>query len=133
MFYFLKLFACAFIGFVAIDAIWLAFVANSFYKRHLGFLLSDQPNWWAAILFYPLFVAGVIVFAVLPGLQSGSWVKSLALGSFFGLVAYATYDLTNLATIKNWPWIITAVDLVWGTVLAGAVSVIGYFAGRWLA
>jgi uncharacterized membrane protein len=131
MFY-AKLYAATFVGFLAIDFVWLAFVARGFYKRHLGFLLSDQPNWWAAIVFYLLFVAGLLVFAVVPGLQAASLRKALLLGAFFGLVTYATYDLTNQATVKNWPWLVTVVDMVWGTVLATSVTAIGYLVGRWL-
>ena len=93
--YYLKLYVCAFVGFLAIDMVWLAVVARGFYRRQLGFLLSDQPNWWAAIAFYLLFVAGLLVFAVVPGLQAGSLRRALLLGGFFGLVTYATYDLTN--------------------------------------
>ena len=129
MFY-LKLYLCTLVGFLAIDAVWLTVVARGFYRRQLGFLLSDQPNWWAAIIFYLLFVVGLLVFAIVPGLQAGSLRKVLLLGAFFGLVTYATYDLTNLATVKNWPWLVTLVDMAWGTVLAAAVSGIGYFAGR---
>jgi len=131
MFY-LKLYLCTLVGFLAIDAVWLTVVARGFYRRQLGFLLSDQPQWWAAIIFYLLFVVGLLVFAIAPGLQAGSLRKVLLLGAFFGLVTYATYDLTNLATVKNWPWLVTLVDMAWGTVLAAAVSGIGYFAGRWL-
>jgi uncharacterized membrane protein len=133
MVYFLKLYAATLVGFFAIDIVWLAFVARGFYRKHLGFLLADQPNWWAAIPFYLLFVAGMVVFAVSPALQAGSLRKALILGAFFGLVTYATYDLTNHATVKNWPWIVTVVDLCWGLVLSASVSCIGYLAGRWLA
>ena len=129
---YLKLYAATFVGFLAIDFIWLAFLARGFYRRQLGFLLADQPNWWAAIAFYLLFVAGVVVFAVAPALQAGSLRVALTLGGFFGLVTYATYDLTNHATVKDWPWIVTVVDLCWGLVLTSAVSCIGYVAGRWL-
>jgi uncharacterized membrane protein len=128
---YLKLYVFTLVGFLAIDIVWLAVVARGFYRRQLGFLLSDQPNWWAAISFYLLFVAGLLVFAVVPGLQAGSLRRALLLGGFFGLVTYATYDLTNLATVKNWPWIVTLVDLTWGVVLATSVSCIGYLAGRW--
>jgi uncharacterized membrane protein len=131
MFY-LKLYLCTLVGFLAIDAVWLTVVARGFYRRQLDFLLSDQPNWWAAIIFYLLFVVGLLVFAIVPGLQAGSLRKVLLLGAFFGLVTYATYDLTNLATVKNWPWLVTLVDMAWGAVLAAAVSGIGYFAGRGL-
>jgi len=130
--YYLKIYLAALVGFLAIDMVWLIIVARGFYQRQLGFLLSEKVNWWAAISFYLLFVAGLLVFAVAPGLQAGSLRKALLLGSFFGLVTYATYDLTNLATVKNWPWVVTVVDMAWGTVLAASVAGIGYAAGRWL-
>lgn len=132
--YYLKIYLAAFVTFLAIDMVWLVIVARGFYRKHLGFLLSDQPNWWAAIAFYLLFVAGLLVFAIVPGLdvQTGSLRKALLLGGFFGLVAYATYDLTNMATVKDWPWILTLVDMAWGAVLATSVSGIGYLVGRWL-
>ena len=133
MFDHLKLYVATLVGFLAIDFVWLAFVARSFYRRHLGFLLADQPNWWAAMAFYPLFVAGLVVFAILPALKVGSLRQAILLGGFFGLVTYATYDLTNHATVKNWPRIVTVVDLCWGLVLSASVSCIGYLAGRWLA
>jgi uncharacterized membrane protein len=132
MVFYLKLYAATFVGFLAIDFVWLAFVARGFYRQHLGFLLADQPNWWAAITFYLLFVAGLVVFSVAPAVQAGSLWKAFLLGSFFGLVTYATYDLTNHATVKNWPWIVTLVDLCWGMVLSSSVSCIGYVVGRWL-
>jgi uncharacterized membrane protein len=130
--YYLKLFMCAFVGFLAIDMVWLTVVARGFYRRQLGFLLSDQPNWWAAIAFYLLFVVGLLVFAIIPGLDAVSLRKALLLGGFFGLVTYATYDLTNMATVKDWPWTVTLVDMAWGTVLATLVSCLGFLAGRWL-
>ena len=130
--YYLKVYVFAFAGFLALDMVWLAIVARGFYRSQLGFLLSDQPNWWAAISFYLLFVVGLLVFAVLPGLQAGSLRRALLLGGFFGLVTYATYDLTNMATVKNWPWLVTLVDMAWGVVLATSVSGIGYLVGRWL-
>ena len=130
--YFLKIYAFTFVGFLAIDMVWLAVVARGFYRKQLGFLLADQPNWWAAIVFYLLFIVGLLVFAIAPGLQAGSLRRALLLGGFFGLVTYATYDLTNHATVKNWPWIVTVVDMAWGTVLATSVTGIGYLVGRWL-
>jgi uncharacterized membrane protein len=124
-----KTYVSALVAFLAIDLIWLGIVARGFYRRQIGFLLADQVNWWAALGFYLLFVAGVLVFAVGPALEARSPRKALLLGGFFGLVAYATYDLTNLATLKGWPLIVTLVDLAWGTLLAAAVSGIGYLAG----
>ena len=132
MIYYLKVYAATVVAFLAIDFVWLAFVARGFYRKHLGFLLTDQPNWYAAGIFYLLFVAGIVVFAIAPALQAGSLRNALLLGGFFGLVTYATYDLTNHATVKNWPWIVTVVDLCWGAVLSASVCCIGYLAGRWL-
>jgi len=130
--YYLKLYLFALGGFLAIDMVWLVVVARGFYRKQLGFLLSDQPNWWAAIAFYLLFVAGLLVFVIVPALDAVSVRKALILGAFFGLVAYATYDLTNMATVKNWPWTVTLVDMAWGAVLATSVSCLGYLVGRWL-
>jgi uncharacterized membrane protein len=132
MAYYLKVYAAALVGFLAIDMLWLGVLARSFYRNQLGFLLSEQPNWFAAVAFYLLFVVGVLVFAIAPGLQAHSFRKALLLGAFFGLVTYATYDLTNHATVKNWPWLVTVVDMTWGTVLTASVSCIGYWAGVWL-
>jgi uncharacterized membrane protein len=130
--YYLKIYLAAFVAFLAIDMVWLIIVARKFYRKQLGFLLSDQPNWWAAIAFYLLFVAGLLVFAIVPGLEAGSLREGLLLGGFFGLVAYATYDLTNMATVKDWPWLLTLVDMAWGAVLATSVSCVGYLVGCWL-
>jgi len=85
-----------------------------------------------ALGFYLLYVAGLVVLVIAPALQRGSLANAALLGAVFGLVTYATYDLTNLATVKNWPWLVTLVDLVWGTALAASVSCIGFLAGRWL-
>jgi len=132
MAYYLKLYLATLVAFFAIDMVWLGLVARTFYRKYLGFLMVPSPNWLAAIIFYLLFVVGVLVLAVLPGLELGSLKTTLLRGAIFGLVAYATYDLTNLATIKDWPLIVTIVDLIWGTVLSIAVSCAGYFAGKWL-
>jgi uncharacterized membrane protein len=127
-----KIYVSALVGFLAIDMVWLGIVARGFYRRQLGFLLADEVNWWAAGSFYLLFVGGVLVFAVAPGLQASSLPRTLLLGGLLGLVTYGTYDLTNLATVRSWPLVVTVVDLAWGTVLAAAVSGIGYLAGTWL-
>ena len=132
MIYYVKVYAATVVAFLAIDFVWLAFVARGFYRKHLGFLLTDQPNWYAAGIFYLLFVAGIVVFAIAPALQAGSLRNALLLGAFFGLVTYATYDLTNHATVKDWPWIVTVVDLCWGMLLSASVSCVGYLAGRWI-
>jgi len=130
--YYIKLYFSALAAFLLIDMLWLGLVARGFYRKYLGFLLSPTPNWAAAITFYLLFIVGLLVFAVIPGLQAGSLGKALLLGALFGLLTYATYDLTNLATIKDWPLIVTAVDLVWGVILSCSVTWVAFQVGRWL-
>lgn len=128
--YHLKLYLATLIAFFAIDMVWLGLAARSFYQKQLGFLLAPQTNWPAAIIFYLLFVAGILVFVVLPGLRSGSLASTLLHGALFGLITYATYDLTNLATIKSWPLTVTIVDMIWGVVLSALVSLAGFLAGQ---
>lgn len=130
--YYAKLYLLTFVAFLAIDGVWLGAVARNLYGKYLGYLLAPKTVWPAAILFYLLYVVGVLVFAVLPGLQAGSLGRAALLGALLGLIAYATYDLTNLATVKEWPVLITVVDLVWGTALTAAVSAVGFLIGRWL-
>jgi uncharacterized membrane protein len=108
--------------FFLIDMVWLGLVAKNFYRRQLGEMLGTKVNWIAAILFYLLFIAGLLLFVIAPALARGGALQALWQGAFFGLIAYATYDLTNLATLKNWPLLVTVVDLAWGAVLGGAVS-----------
>jgi len=132
MAYYLKLYFATLIAFLVVDVAWLVLVARTFYSKYLGFLMAPDPNWLAAILFYLLFVVGVLVLAVLPGLEKNSLKTTLLRGALFGLVAYATYDLTNLATLKDWPLIVTVVDMIWGTVVSVVVSYAGYMAGKWL-
>ena len=129
----IKLYLVTLVAFFAIDIIWLGLVARRFYGKYLGYLMAPNTKWLAAIIFYLLFIAGLLVFVVLPGLQAGSLSKTLLLAAFFGLVTYATYDLTNLATIKDWPILITVVDLAWGTALSVLVSLVSFLAGRLLA
>jgi uncharacterized membrane protein len=124
---FIKLFLIALPVFFAIDMVWLVLVAKKFYNRQIGFLLKPDINWLAAILFYLLFIAGLIAFVISPALEKHSWLHALLFGAFFGLITYATYDLTNLATMKNWPLLVTIVDLAWGSFLAASVSLITYF------
>jgi len=123
---FVKLFLVALPVFFAIDMVWLALVAKNFYQKQIGFLMKPDINWLAAIIFYLLFITGLIVFVITPAMVKQSWVHALLYGALFGLVSYATYDLTNLATVKDWPLLVTVVDLVWGSVLAASVSVISY-------
>lgn len=124
---FFKLYAIAFPVFLAIDAVWLTLIAKNFYSKHIGFLMAKNPNLLAALIFYLIFIAALIFFVITPALDKKMWMHALFAGAFFGFVTYATYDLTNLATLKDWPVIVTLVDLAWGTVLAALVSVITYF------
>lgn len=107
--------------------VWLGLIAKNFYSTQIGFLLTKEVNWVAAIAFYLLFIAGLVVFVINPSLEKRSIINALIFGGFFGLVTYATYDLTNLATIKNWPILLTIVDLIWGTTLGAMVSAITVF------
>jgi len=108
--------------FFLIDLVWLGAVAKGFYRRHLGTMMSQKVIWPAAILFYLLFIAGLLVFVVQPALARGEPFQAFLFGALFGLISYATYDLTNLATLKDWPLVVTIVDLAWGAGLGGAVS-----------
>ncbi len=131
--YYIKLYFITFAAFLAIDAVWLALVARTFYRRYLDWLMAANPNWIAALLFYLLFVVGILVFVVIPGVEEGSLRTTLLRAALFGLIAYATYDLTNLATVKDWPLTITIVDMLWGTALSTAVAYVGFVAGKWLS
>jgi uncharacterized membrane protein len=113
--------------FFLIDMFWLGVVAKDFYKRHLGYLMRPQVNWAAAISFYLLFIIGIVIFAVKPGLEMQSPMRALIYGALFGLFTYATYDPTNLATVRDGLLVVTLVDLVWGTALCGAVATASYF------
>lgn len=124
---FLKLYAIALPVFFAIDMIWLGLLAKNFYRAQIGALIKPDVNWVATIIFYLIFIAGLVTFVVAPAMEKTSWTHALLFGALFGLVCYATYDLTNLAVAKNWPLLVTIVDLIWGAVLAASVSVITYF------
>lgn len=129
---FIKLFLIALPVFFVIDMIWLVLVAKNFYQKHIGFIMKPDINWLAAIIFYLLFIAGLVVFVISPAVEKQSWIHALLYGALFGLITYATYDLTNLATLKDWPVIVTVVDLIWGTVLAGSISVITWQIAKWI-
>jgi len=124
---FIKLYAIALPVFFAIDLLWIGVVAKGFYAKQIGPLLKPDVNWTAAIIFYLLFVVGLVVFVVMPAIEKNSWTHALLFGALFGLVCYATYDLTNLAVTKDWPLLVTIVDLAWGAVLAASVSAVTYF------
>lgn len=123
---FTKIYAIALPVFFVIDMIWLGLIAKNFYRAQIGSLMRTDVNWLAAIIFYLIFITGLVVFVIMPAVEKHSLINALVFGALFGLVCYATYDLTNLAVAKNWPLLVTIVDLIWGSVLAASVSVITY-------
>jgi uncharacterized membrane protein len=127
---FLKLYAVALPTFLVIDLIWLGVVARSFYQGQMGHLMRAHVNWTAAIAFYLLFVAGIVVLVVWPALERESLAHALLMGALLGLVTYAAYDLTNLATLEGFPLTVALVDLGWGAVLCSSVSTITYLVSK---
>ncbi|MBD3415239.1 MAG: DUF2177 family protein [Candidatus Aminicenantes bacterium] len=116
--------------FLAVDMIWLGVIAKNLYRNNLKGLLRDKPNWAAAIIFYLLFIVGIIIFAVAPAIRNDSLITAVLYGGLFGFFTYATYDLTNYATLKNWPFNIVVIDILWGIVLTGIVSTVSYLASK---
>ena len=127
---FLKLYAATTPVLFAIDLAWLGLVAKDFYRSRLGDLMRPDPRWGAALLFYLLYVAALLVFAVLPGLERASLPRTVALGAGLGFICYCTYDLTNLALAKGFPAIIAVVDIAWGTALSAAVAAAAFMLAR---
>ena len=130
-----KLLICyvfTFAVFFIIDMAWLGLIAKDLYKKYLGDFLSDQVNWTAALIFYLLFVVGVFIFAILPSVEKNSLTSAILLGALFGFFTYATYDLTNLATLKNWPLNIVFIDILWGALLTGIVSTAGFYIVKYI-
>lgn len=121
---YIKLFFLALPLFVFLDILWIGLIAKDFYYKELGALFTDQIQWSAAIAFYLLYTAGVVFFVIEP---APSILSCLFRGAFFGLVAYATYDLTNMATLKGFSWNMVFLDLIWGALLTGASSTLVYF------
>ena len=127
---FLKLYLIALPVLVVLDITWLGLVAKNFYAKHIGFLLRPDFNLIPGVLFYLLYLVGLVFFVIMPAVSKSSWVYALLLGALFGLIAYSTYDLTNQATLKNWPLIVTTVDLAWGMAAASFVSVVVYLIAK---
>ena len=116
--------------FLAADFVWLGFIARSFYRDNLEGMLLEKPLLDVAGLFYGLYVVGIVIFGVMAGLRDDSWRSAAIYGALFGLFAYATYDLTNLATLKNWPMIVSVVDMAWGAFVTALAATGGYLAVR---
>jgi uncharacterized membrane protein len=129
IFLLLKLYLSTFLIFLGIDAIWLTKVAPNFYKTNIGHLMAEKPTLLPAGIFYILNIFGILIFAVIPALNNNSPRTALFMGALYGLMTYAAYDLTNYATLKDWPLNVVLVDIVWGITISAIVSYISYFIG----
>lgn len=129
---FLIAYAATAATFLMLDFAWLSATVNSVYRPRLGDLLLDKPDLAPAALFYVIYVAGIVIFAVLPGLRAGEWTRAMGLGAALGFLAYATYDLTNLATLRGWSVTVTVLDLAWGSFVTAAAASAGMLAASWL-
>lgn len=123
----MKIYVAMGITFLALDSVWLGLVARGFYKRHIGHLMTNNPNFVAAGIFYALFLFGLMMLVVIPAGKAYSVIQALWSGALFGLVCYATFDLTNQALLKNWPTTVTIIDLLWGTFVTTIVALVGYW------
>ena len=130
--FYLKLYALTVPVFFIIDLFWLGVVAKGFYQKNLKYILSPNVNWTAAIIFYLMYIAGILIFAVLPGIAKDSVRHAALWGALFGFFTYATYDLTNLALLKDWPLNIVLVDILWGVVLCSVVASLSFYLAKWL-
>jgi uncharacterized membrane protein len=130
--YYAKLYLLTVPVFLAVDLVWLGFIAKDFYRTNLGYVLSAQVNWAPAITFYLLYIVGVLIFAVAPAIRQASVLKALLYGALFGFFTYMTYELTNMATIAHWPLKVVVIDILWGMMLSAIVAAISYYIGRWL-
>lgn len=125
-------YAASAVVFFALDFIWLSLSVSRIYQPLLGTLLRDSPNLAVAAAFYLVYVVGLVVFAVLPAASAGSWLTALGLGALLGLVAYGTYDFTNLSTIRDWPVLVSVIDLAWGISVSAVSALAGYLILNWL-
>ena len=130
--FYLKLYLLTVPVFFVIDLIWLGVVAKGFYQKNLKYILSPNVNWTAAIIFYLMYIAGILIFAVLPGIAKDSLRHAAVWGALFGFFTYATYDLTNLALLKDWPLNIVVVDILWGVILCTVVASASFGIAKWL-
>ena len=121
-----------FLVFLIVDMLWLGVIAKSIYQKYLGGFLSDNVNWTAAFIFYFIFVLGISIFAIYPSVDKNSVNNAILMGALFGFFTYATYDLTNLATLKDWPLSIVFIDIIWGSFLSAFVSFSGFYIVKWL-
>ncbi len=118
------------LGFAAVDSIWLITMSTRLYKPEIGELMAENFRLGPAIVFYLLYIVGILIFAVQPALASGKWQTALVQGALFGFFCYMTYDMTNYATLRIWSLKVTILDLMWGTFLTGSAATIGFLATR---
>ena len=121
-----------FIVFLMVDMLWLGVFAKNMYQKYIGNFLNEDVNWTAALIFYFIYVIGISVFAIYPSVNKGSVYNAILMGALFGFFAYATYDLTNLATLRGWPLPVVIIDIIWGSVLSSVVSLSGFYIVKWL-
>ena len=126
------LFILSFTVFIIVDLVWLIKVAPKLYRHFIGHLMAEKVNTIAALLFYALYHIGLIYFVYIPAISSSDPISALVGGALFGIMTYGTYDLTNLATLKNWPWKLTVIDLIWGAFITGATSWVMYYIATFL-
>lgn len=127
---FLKIYFIVVPIFFIIDLTWLGVIAKDLYQKYMGHLMRPVPNWPVAVLFYLLFIVGLVIFAISPAIRNNSWSYALLYGALFGFFTYMTFDLTSLAVLKDWPWKIVIIDIIWGVVLSSSVSVAAYFIAK---
>jgi uncharacterized membrane protein len=127
-------FVSALVSMLAIDAIWLSTMAKTFYSRHIGHLMAESPNLVPAGIFYIIYTFALSVLVVAPAVSNeSSFIKVFLLGALFGFSAYATYDLTNQATLKSWPTVVSVVDMLWGALLTGVAAVIAFYITKYFS
>ena len=131
--FYLKLYLLTIPIFFLLDIIWLGYIAKGFYRRNLAFILSPDVNWPAAVIFYLVYIVGILFFAVVPAFERASLMRALVWGSLYGFFTYATYDLTNMALIEGWPMKIVVVDIIWGMVLCATVAMLSFGIARWIS
>jgi uncharacterized membrane protein len=120
------------IVFLIVDMFWLGIIAKKLYQKYLGGFITDKVNWTAALIFYLIFIVGISIFAIYPAVHKDSAYNAILMGALFGIFTYATYDLTNLATLKDWPLNIVFIDILWGAFLSAIVSFSGFHIVKWL-
>jgi uncharacterized membrane protein len=126
----LKLYLITFLAFLGIDSLWLGLIAPSFYRSQIGHLMAENTNFPAAAAFYLIYIFGMVFFVIEPAMRGGSLKQAVVRGALYGFITYATYDLTNHATLQNWPLLMTVVDMTWGTVLCASVTLVSVWAGK---